>query len=350
MKNKKYKKKSKIKKVNTINKISLDKSSKMIQKNWKLYRNFKTDTCLRLIKNLNDKKNNNIMSECYFNIFKISKLFPPGKNENKFIYGKLIESELIKCFNKFTVCEDLDKNHKLGSEYKNDCTIYGKKFSIKASKNGGNITIINKLNKINHKIDINFIICHITNRKLYIFPSLIIDKNYIKDDTTNIHFKSSIFRYLETKYPQFIYKFPILTIDNNILLDNTREINIYEYLYNTFVKCNSVQELKLVVAEPDVTELDAERVNAINESNQPSDVQLISPSLTQEMQVEGFNSVQETKSPITELDSERANSMKESPSDISIPVSIQPSAEDTQIKRFNPLNFSYWIQSFIGSY
>ena len=331
MKNKKYKKKSKIKKVNTINKISLDKSSKMIQKNWKLYRNFKTDTCLRLIKNLNDKKNNNIMSECYFNIFKISKLFPPGKNENKFIYGKLIESELIKCFNKFTVCEDLDKNHKLGSEYKNDCTIYGKKFSIKASKNGGNITIINKLNKINHKIDINFIICHITNRKLYIFPSLIIDKNYIKDDTTNIHFKSSIFRYLETKYPQFIYKFPILTIDNNILLDNTREINIYEYLYNTFVKCDSVQEI------------DSERVNAMDESNstrgacdvgfQPSDVQLISPDLTQEIKLN-----------VTELDS------MESPSDISIPVSIQPSAEDTQIKRFNPLNFSYWIQSFIGSY
>lgn len=220
--------KKKVKKVRYVKSI---RKTKIINKNDLP----KINSCLNLIKNLKKNINEKNMRSCYINILKISKLFPPAKNENKFIYGKLIELELINTFNKFIGCTDLDKTHKSGSEYKNDCAIKDKKFSIKASKNGGEITIINKLNKIEHDIDINFIICHISKRKLYIFPSLIINPSYIVDKATNIHFKSSLFTYLEKNYKKFIYNFPDLPNDILTNTNNLQEIKIYEYLYNQFV-------------------------------------------------------------------------------------------------------------------
>lgn len=45
------------------------------------------------------------------------------------------------------ICDNLDSKHSVGSEYKNDCEINGNKYSIKASKNGDKVTVINKLNK-----------------------------------------------------------------------------------------------------------------------------------------------------------------------------------------------------------
>jgi hypothetical protein len=84
---------------------------------------YKLNPCLNLVNNLNKQYNQENMQSCFHNILKISKLFPPAKNENKFIYGKLIELELINTFNKFSLCTELDKYHDTGSEYKNDCLI-----------------------------------------------------------------------------------------------------------------------------------------------------------------------------------------------------------------------------------
>ena len=198
---------------------------------------YKLNPCLNLVNNLNKQYNQENMQSCYHNILKISKLFPPAKNENKFIYGKLIELELINTFNKFSLCTELDKYHDTGSEYKNDCLINKNKFSIKASKNGGEIIIINKLNKSNHDIDINFIICHISKRKLYIFPSLIILPELIVDKDSNIHFKSSIFNYIEKNFNKFIYNFPEIS---NKESNDVEEVQIYEYLYNTFIKKKNI--------------------------------------------------------------------------------------------------------------
>jgi len=246
--------KNNVKKIKCFKKIKYIKNIKNIKKNnkhifqkkslikkkiiitKKILKNMNIKCCLNLVKELNNPLNNNIMNNCYFNIFKISKLFPPAKNENKFIYGKLIELELIKTFNKNMICNDLDSNHKYGSEYKNDCTINGNNFSIKASKNGNSVTIINKLHKNTYNIDTNFIIIHIKNRKLYIFPTEIINKELIKDNNSNILFKSSIFNYLDTHYDEFIYKFPELNNKQNEIINNIKEVNIYNYLYYNFIK------------------------------------------------------------------------------------------------------------------
>ena len=147
--------------------------------NKKMIKSQTKESCLNLIKTLNNKKNNKNMEKCYYNILKISKLFPPAKNENKFIYGKLIELQLIKTFNNFLICNDLDKNHKYGSEYKNDCEINGNKFSIKACKSTSNVIILNKHNKSDHKIDTNFIICNIEKKNYIYFQVLLLKRNIL---------------------------------------------------------------------------------------------------------------------------------------------------------------------------
>lgn len=201
-----------------------------------LLNNMNIQSCLNLIKELNKPTNYDIMSKCFVNIFKISRLFPPAKNENKFIYGKLIELELIKTFNKTMICNDLDSKHSVGSEYKNDCEINGNKYSIKASKNGDKITVINKLNKKDYDIDTSFIIINIKNKKLYVFPTKIINKELIVNSDSNISFKPAIFNYLDKYYNQFIYKFPELDYKKEQEILDSDEVNVYDHLYKNFIK------------------------------------------------------------------------------------------------------------------
>lgn len=201
-----------------------------------LLKNMNIKSCLNLIKELYKLSNINIMSNCFFNISKISRLFPPAKNENKFIYGKLIELELIKTFSKRMICDDLDSKHSVGSEYKNDCEINGNKYSIKASKNGDKITVINKLNKKDYDIDTSFIIIHIKNKKLYVFPTKIVNKELIVNNDSNISFKPAIFHYLDKYYNQFIYKFPEMNEDQYDKIMATEAVNVYNHLYEKFIK------------------------------------------------------------------------------------------------------------------
>ena len=104
-------------------------------------------------------KNIDLMNEIFIKTFIILKHFPPKLNENKFLYGILIQKLLINVFNIiFNKCIDLDKLSIEGCEYKNDCMIELLKylhlnFSIKAKKhNTGNITLINKNNSENHNL------------------------------------------------------------------------------------------------------------------------------------------------------------------------------------------------------
>ena len=95
--------------IKKVKKIKCIKSIKNIKKEYKhifskrsiirksvpltksLLKNMNIKSCLNLVNELNNPINFNIMAHCFFNISKISRLFPPAKNENKFIYGKLIE-------------------------------------------------------------------------------------------------------------------------------------------------------------------------------------------------------------------------------------------------------------------
>ena len=183
-------------------------------------------------------KNDDIMSLCYIEILKILRKYPPAKNENKFIYGKLIEKSIINHINKIIPCIELDKleENSVGSEYKNDCRCLDTDFSIKASKSGGIITIINKRNKQTHSIDnLNFIICHIANKKLYIFSHNTHSpfEKYKEEDGGGIHYKSGIFTYFK-KNDEYSYSFKENDIVKDFIANELpliKESDIYEKLY-----------------------------------------------------------------------------------------------------------------------
>lgn len=84
---------------------------------------------INLILLLNNEKSRNILKKCYSHIHKVMILFPPKKNENKFIYGKLIEKIIIRNINDIVSCYELDSLYEKGSCYKNDCRILGSNYS-----------------------------------------------------------------------------------------------------------------------------------------------------------------------------------------------------------------------------
>ena len=191
-------------------------------------------SCINLISALN--ANPYIMSTCFYEIRKILAQFPPAKNENKFIYGKLGELSLIKAFSKFTQCDDLDSAHAYGSEYKNDCKVFGVDYSIKISKSGAAVTLINKNNKAVHVIDHNFIICHIEKKKLYIFPSSVVPEKFLNDCDAKIDYKPALFKYMDEHLTEHVYSFPELSVEQDAKLKTIKEVNIYQILHQNFVE------------------------------------------------------------------------------------------------------------------
>ena len=149
--------------------------------------------------------------------------------------------------NSFINCVDLDKSKSFGSEYKNDCEISFEdkpvKYSIKVSKNGGETTLINKRNNSsNHNVnDCYFIICHIGNKKLYIFKHDESLNDFIKESNESIRYKSSIFKHLDKKNENY-YCFPVndktLEFENKIL-PTIEEVSIYERLSKELESENS---------------------------------------------------------------------------------------------------------------
>jgi len=193
--------------------------------------------CLIIIVILNI--NSQIMTKCYYEIIKISKLFPPQKNENKFIYGKLCEKALIIAMQNIGLnCIDLDNNHKVGSEYKNDIKLENKDFSIKTKLNkGGDIIMINKKSKTTHSLVINTIICSINEGKLYFIPSNIFNiEKYFKVDAGTISYKGSLLTLMNKEYKQYIYTFPNLSVYHKNELDIIKEVDIYNILYKEYIK------------------------------------------------------------------------------------------------------------------
>ena len=158
--------------------------------------------------------------------------YPPRKNENKFIYGISCERVLIRCMNEFEKCECLDNTVRVGSSYKNDCNFpfLNTQLSIKCTKRGGSIIIINKLNKFEHNIlGMQMAIIHFCHRRIYLFTHTEEFQQFVKSDGATIRYKSSLFTYLK-KNPRYYYEFP-LEFDNYINKNITSQTgNIYDQI------------------------------------------------------------------------------------------------------------------------
>lgn len=168
----------------------------------------------------------------------ILKHLPPAKNINKFVYGGLVQTKLIELFNNiFKRCIDLDNNHEVGSEYKNDCNLQinnciSKDMSIKALKKEGKVTLINK-NSNNHDYNLNdliTIVVLIENNDIIIIPHNMVDKKFIRDNDADISYTPGIFTYMYTNFPEYIIK---LSQNENYTLfmqDKYNYLKPYDYM------------------------------------------------------------------------------------------------------------------------
>lgn len=181
-----------------------------------------------------------IMRQCLFQLHKISILYNPQKNENKFIYGKLIEKSLIHALDQigFKVM-DLDDNHTVGSEYKNDISLLNINISIKGKlKKGGDVILINKKSTSKHTINMQLLLCVIQDHKLYFIPSSIVDNAaYVKEDAGCISYKSKLFTMIDKKYGEYIYTFPDLLEDEKQMLTTLKPLDIMSILFNDTILC-----------------------------------------------------------------------------------------------------------------
>jgi len=183
------------------------------------------------------------MQKLNFQLQKICRKFPPAKNENKFIYGKLAEKAIIDTIQ---MCNglsaiDLDKTHTVGSEYKNDVNITHHStstthpYSIKVSKSGGKITLINCRNTNKHNVDgLSMIVGHIQLERIYIFDHGHDFERFLTADGASVDYKQSIFTYLKT-CPQYTVQLPPLSEQQKEIIEGVNEVNPYDYLYNEFI-------------------------------------------------------------------------------------------------------------------
>ena len=160
-------------------------------------------------------KNNVYHNKLFIKCQKVLKMYPPAKNEYKFIYGILIQMVTIEFLdNIFYRCIDLDTLCNHGSEYKVDCRLNITRYlsidmSIKAKKNkSGKIIIINKLNN-NKQYDLSQLVTIIIILELndmIIIPHAIIPDKYVENNDSNISYKSALFTYLynNTEYKKYI--------------------------------------------------------------------------------------------------------------------------------------------------
>ena len=183
------------------------------------------------------------MQKLNFQLQNICRKFPPAKNENKFIYGKLAEKAIIDTIQ---MCNglsaiDLDKTHTMGSEYKNDVNVTHHPtstthpYSIKVSKSGGKITLINCRNTNKHNVDgLSMIVGHIQLERIYIFDHGPDFERFLTADGASVDYKQSIFTYLKT-CPQYTVQLPPLSEQQKEILEGVNEVDPYDYLYNEFI-------------------------------------------------------------------------------------------------------------------
>jgi hypothetical protein len=181
---------------------------------------FPVDNLINIITK-NIIKNNTYHNKLFIKCEKILKMYPPAKNEYKFIYGNLIQMSVIEILdNIFYGCIDLDKLCNYGSEYKVDCRLnitryLSRNISIKAKKNkSGNVIIINKLNNNkNYELsELITIIVIIELKDIIIIPHKYIPDKYVVNNDSNISYTSSLFTYL---YKNDEYKKYIIHLEQN---------------------------------------------------------------------------------------------------------------------------------------
>lgn len=157
------------------------------------------------------KQRPELLDECLKKIYRVMKEYPPALNENKFLYGKLGEKILIHYFNMLTPCCELDAGVSSGASYLNDVHFskYDMCCSIKMSKTGSEVTLINKYKRDTHSImGACFIICNLKKHNIYFIVHTIELDEFVKQNGAGIFYRGKIFSYLDRHQRDMILPFP----------------------------------------------------------------------------------------------------------------------------------------------
>jgi hypothetical protein len=223
---------------NKNNEIKKIKIKKVINK--KIYKKINKIN-KKSIYSIKHQLNNKVMNKFFIECNLIYKKFPPSKNENKFLFGGLVQKSCVQMLESvFYKCIDLDELHSYGSEFKNDCCLYLSKYkklfiSIKCkSKKCGEIILINK--NSNHKIydlsDLITLLIVIETNQIIIIEHKRFGDSFLKDNNSNIVYKSSLLTHIYNHCPDCILDFTKNKRLNDLLNNNSiSPVNVYELLY-----------------------------------------------------------------------------------------------------------------------
>lgn len=202
---------------------------------WNAKKKLKESYCKRLVSSLFNAKQHTT-KQCFFRILQIMNSLPPFRNDYKFLYGKLIELQIINLLDSASQlnCINLDNLSPSHSNYKFDCSINHIPFSIKASKNtSSQITVINKRSKKHHVLhNINYIICFLLVGEIYIFPHHLLPNYLVQHSCHSVALKKNTYKYLKHNCKQFCFSFPKLSNLQLRSLDSTRQIDLYSVIQN----------------------------------------------------------------------------------------------------------------------
>jgi hypothetical protein len=166
------------------------------------------EICENIISFFKNEENKQIMYDFFVFLNKIIKCFPPKKNENKFIYGKISEYAfrdlLINCGFPSTILGDDSYFDDFHSNYDKDTTFL---FSYKTTKSKGNIRLINyHSNKKDYDIS-NKIVCivNIELKSIYLFPLYILPPSYLLNKTDGLDISSKYIKYMRENHKSYIF-------------------------------------------------------------------------------------------------------------------------------------------------
>ena len=223
--------------------VALANAAKIRDKELEKNRPHNNPLITNIINTFEKPENTDIMQEAKYNYDRTARLFPPKDNMNKMPYGKICEKITNRnIFQKLNFkCEDLDKSGEPGSSYINDIRLIkedeniNQLFSIKTTKAGGNIIIINKKNKKSHDFEnVYFIIIHIEECKMYIFRHTDeIFGKYVNNKDASVEYTSGLITYLKNN-KNYHYKFPELTDMQKRELELVKPEDPYESLFERY--------------------------------------------------------------------------------------------------------------------
>lgn len=174
------------------------------------------------------------MEECLKRIYTIVQMYPPRRDENKFHYGKLIEKILIYYMNEIVPCRELDLSTPCGSHYLHDVEFISThlRASIKVSKNGSAVTLVNKRTRRDHNLENTcFLVCNLKTDSLYFIVHQPDFSPFLRENGASISYTPGIFRFIEQAHPHMIFQFTktvsFQTFQHH-MLPHVPESNFYE--------------------------------------------------------------------------------------------------------------------------